>query len=93
MFIINTFIFINKLLKISMYRSTPINIPININNLNSPLLNLKIEYRSINKVSIQKIISWIEVIKFEVLKLFLKILNISNKIPIIKPFNIKTKNM
>ena len=60
--------------------------------LNSPLLNLNIEYSIINVVINQKRISSIYVIKSLVLNDFLSILKISNKIDIKNPFNIKTKN-
>ena len=69
----------------------PINTPKNMYNRSSPLLKVNIEYSSSKPVKIQNNMSSIYVIISFVLKLFLKILKISNKIPIKKPFitNIK----
>ena len=61
-------------------------------NLNCPLLNLNIEYIMSNADIIQNKISSNDVIRLDVLKLRLKILNISNIIPIKMPFIIKIKN-
>ena len=68
----------------------PIIKPIKINNLSSPLLNLKIEYSISKNVKIQKIKSSQYVIISGVLKLFLNILNISNNNPMMIPSKIKT---
>ena len=89
-FMINTDTFINSVLNIKRYIDIPINIPKNIKNLNSPLLNLNMEYNKINPLIIQNAISSKHVIKSGVLKLFLRILNTSNNIPIIKPFRMNT---
>ena len=70
----------------------PKNIPIKIYILNCPLLNLKIEYIVSNADNIQNSISSIDVITFEVSKLLLSILKISNIIPIKIPFTINIKN-
>ena len=80
------------LLNISIYIIAPMPIPTNINPLKCPFVNLKIEYKIINAVIIQKRISSIYVIKSVVLKDFLSILKKSNKIEIKKPFNIKIIN-
>ena len=90
--IIRKLIFIKILLNNSIYITIPNAIPIKIYALNSPLLNLKIEYKIISVAKIQKIISSIYVIKSVVLNDFLRILNKSNKMEIKKPFNIKIIN-
>lgn len=69
-FIIYTDTSTKNLLKISMYVKFPKTTPRNMNNLSSPLLNLKIEYNRIDPLKIQNIISSIYVIKSGVLKLF-----------------------
>ena len=87
-----TEIFIINLLKNNIYIAIPKNIPINIYNLNCPLLNLNIEYITSNADNIQNSTSSRDVIKFEVLKVLLNILNISNIIPIKTPFIMNIKN-
>ena len=76
-----------------MYKKAPSAIPKNMKNLISPLLKIKIEYKTIIPVIIQNIISSIYVTKSLVLKLSLKILKKSNIKPIYNPFitNIKNK--
>lgn len=91
-FIINKLIFINVLLNINIYKRVPINIPINTKSLNSPLLNLNIEYNIISAVIIQNTVSCTYVTQFLVLKLFLNILKKSNINPIINPLSIKIPN-
>ena len=81
------------LLNNNIYNATPKNTPKNMQALNSPLLNLKIEYKKINPVKIQKSISCKFVLRSDVLNDFRTILKISNKTPIIKPLNIKIKNI
>ena len=61
-----------------MYKKAPSAIPKNMKNLISPLLKIKIEYKTIIPVIIQNIISSIYVTKSLVLKLSLKILKKSN---------------
>ena len=68
------------------------NIPTNIKNLISPLLNTKIVYNKMIPVIIQNTMSSIVVIKSDVLKLLLSILNVSNNNPIINPSITKIKN-
>ena len=91
-FIINKLIFINVLLNINIYKRVPINIPMNTKPLNSPLLNLNIEYNIISAVIIQNTVSCTYVTQFLVLKLFLNILKKSNINPIINPLSIKIPN-
>lgn len=91
-FIINKLIFINVLLNINIYKRVPINIPMNTKSLNSPLLNLNIEYNIISAVIIQNTVSCTYVTQFLVLKLFLNILKKSNINPIINPLSIKIPN-
>ena len=55
-----------------MYKKAPSAIPKNMKNLISPLLKIKIEYKTIIPVIIQNIISSIYVTKSLVLKLSLK---------------------
>ena len=89
--IIFTLNFTKILLNVSMYSAMPRAMPKNIYSLISPLLNLNSEYKVIRPVKIQNITSSIYVIKSVVLKLLLNILKTSNKIPNIKPVNIKIK--
>lgn len=63
-----------------------------MNPLNSPLLNLNIEYNTIIVVIIQNNMSWTYVIQSFVLKDFRKTLNRSKISPIKKPLNIKIAN-
>ena len=63
-----------------------------MNALNSPSLNLNVEYRIKKAVKIQNTMSSIQVIISFVLKDFLSILKTSNKMEIKKPFSIKIIN-
>ena len=92
-FTINKFTLIKVLLNSNMYNSEPKKTPKNMYALNSPLLNLKIEYKRINPVKIQKNTSCKFVPKFDVLNDFRIILKMSNRIPIINPLSIKIKNI
>jgi len=70
----------------------PIPKPKNIKSLKLPSEKLYIQYIMLNPVNIQNMISSTFVIKFIVLKDFLKILKKSNKIPIKIPFKVNIKN-
>lgn len=91
-FMMYKLVFINILLNTSIYIITPQAIPINIYALNSPLLNLNIEYNIMTADKIQNKTSSKQVIKSLVLKDLRSILKKSNKIEIKKPFIIKIIN-
>ena len=91
--IIFTFIFIKVLLINIKFIVTPNVKPKNIYHLISPLLNINMEYTSIIPAIIQYRISCKMVIKSDVLKLFLNILNISNNIVNNIPTNVKIKKL
>lgn len=87
-----TTVLIIKLLSVKIYMVKPIPKPKNIKSLKLPSEKLYIQYIMLNPVNIQNMISSIFVIKFIVLKDFLKILKKSNKIPIKIPFKVNIKN-
>ncbi len=91
-FMMYKLVFIKILLNTSIYIIIPQAIPININALNSPLLNLNIEYNTTTADKIQNKISSKPVIKSLVLNDFRSILKKSNKIEIKKPITIKIIN-
>ena len=90
--IIQTFIFIKQLLKVSRYNTIPQPKPRNKYPLIIPLLNVKIEYNIIIPVNSQKNTSSIDVKIIPVLKLLRVILNKSNNIPITNPLIAKIRN-
>ena len=76
-----------------IYIKQPKAIAKSINSRISPLLKIKALYNIVTPVMIQKMISSIYVNISFVFIVFLNILNISNKIPMIMPFIIKTANI
>ena len=87
-----TTVLIIKSLSVKIYIVKPIPKPKNIKSLKLPSEKLYIQYIMLNPVNIQNMISSTFVIKFIVLKDFLKILKKSNKIPIKIPFKVNIKN-